>query len=125
VPYLIRHIIIELHRCTHDTINDALAMETLLRDIAGLIQTEIVSGVSHRFDPQGVTAMLIIGASHLSLHSWPEYGYASCDLVVCTENFYLPQIIELVKTRVGAETVNFIEFRRGLIDHDGSHHSTH
>ncbi|MCS7071624.1 MAG: S-adenosylmethionine decarboxylase, partial [Anaerolinea sp.] len=67
-------------------------------------------------DPQGVTAILIIGASHLSIHSWPEHKYASADLVVCTEGFVLQEVIDLIRERVHAKQVNFIEFRRGLIE---------
>lgn len=114
--YLIRHIIIELHNCAQDIINNSEALDALLRDVAGRMGTEIISGISHKFDPQGVTAMLIVGASHLSIHSWPEHHYASADLVVCTEGFALQEIIDFIKERVQAQHVNFIEFRRGLIE---------
>jgi len=116
VNYLIRHIIIELHDCANTAINDVNTLETLLRDVAGAMKTDIISGISHKFDPQGVTSMLIVGASHLSIHSWPEHHYASADLVVCTDGFALQEIIDLIKRRVQAQRVNFIEFRRGLID---------
>jgi S-adenosylmethionine decarboxylase len=116
VNYLIRHIIIELHTCDRDIINDTEALDTLLRDVADRMGTEVISGISHKFDPQGVTAMLIVGASHLSVHSWPEHAYASADLVVCTEGFVLQEIIDFIKDRVQAQHVNFIEFRRGLIE---------
>lgn len=121
MQYLIRHIIIELHACDQTHINDAVHLDTLLKDVAQAMQTDIINGISHTFQPQGVTAMLIVGASHISIHTWPEHAYACFDLVVCTENFDLQQVIDLIQGRVGAGSVNFIEFRRGLIDEHGSH----
>ncbi len=59
--------------------------------------------------------MMIVGASHLSVHTWPEYGFATVDLVVCTDDFDTAEVMDLVKARLNAEMVSQIEFRRGLI----------
>jgi len=121
VHYLVRHIIIELNDCPFERINDIQRLDQLLVDVAGALNTEVIAAISHQFQPYGVTALLIVGASHLSIHSWPEYGYASFDMAVCTEGFDLPQIIEMVKQRVESKRVNFIEFRRGLVQADDDH----
>lgn len=112
---LIRHIIIELYQCPQDKLDDLPAMETLLVDVAQVMNTEAIANLSHQFQPYGVTAVLIVGASHLSIHTWPEHAYATLDMVVCTDGFDVQMIVELVKSSLMAKSVNFIEFRRGLI----------
>lgn len=42
--------------------------------------------VSHKFEPQGVTAIALLAESHISLHSYPEYGYAAVDSFTCGEH---------------------------------------
>jgi S-adenosylmethionine decarboxylase proenzyme len=37
----------------------------------------------HRFSPQGVSGVVVIAESHLSVHTWPEYGYAAVDVFTC------------------------------------------
>lgn len=113
--YLIRHIIIETTGSPFEALNDIQIAESLLRDIAQAMPTEVMKEDSHHFSPHGITAFMIVGASHLSIHTWPENGFATVDLVVCIENINLPQILEITKTKLQATDITYLEFRRGLI----------
>jgi S-adenosylmethionine decarboxylase proenzyme len=113
--YLVRHITIEINGSPFERLDDLPAIEHLLTDIARALDTETFERASHQFEPQGVTSLLIVGASHLSIHTWPEYGYASVDLVICTDGFDLSAIIDLARERLQASHVSYMEFRRGLI----------
>ncbi|MBS7606324.1 MAG: adenosylmethionine decarboxylase [Candidatus Bathyarchaeia archaeon] len=42
-----------------------------------------VSSVFHQFEPHGVSATYILSESHLSVHTWPEYGYVALDIFTC------------------------------------------
>jgi S-adenosylmethionine decarboxylase len=39
--------------------------------------------ISHKFHPQGVTALALLAESHISIHTWPENGYAAVDVFTC------------------------------------------
>jgi len=43
--------------------------------------------VFHRFAPQGVSGVVVVEESHLSIHTWPEAGYAAVDFFTCGECF--------------------------------------
>lgn len=45
--------------------------------------TTIVQTVTHRFTPQGVSVVVVLEESHLSIHTWPEVGYAAVDMYTC------------------------------------------
>lgn len=45
----------------------------------------IVDATFHRFSPQGVSGVVVVQESHLSIHTWPEYGYAAVDFYTCGE----------------------------------------
>ncbi|TIV72457.1 MAG: adenosylmethionine decarboxylase, partial [Mesorhizobium sp.] len=37
----------------------------------------------HRFSPEGVTGVLVLAESHISIHTWPEHSYAALDVFMC------------------------------------------
>ena len=74
-----------------------------------------MQSASHQFTPHGVTAVLIVGASHLSVHTWPEFAFATLDLVVCTDNFSMDDVLLLCRQELQAEDLSWMEFRRGLV----------
>ena len=43
-----------------------------------------VSSHSHFFGP-GVSTVIILSESHLSVHTWPELGYMHVDIVTCVK----------------------------------------
>ena len=43
----------------------------------------VLERVFHSFDGQGVAGMLLLSSSHLTVHTWPEFGYAAVDLFTC------------------------------------------
>lgn len=56
-----------------------------MREAAIAAGTRIVASVFQPFDPQGVTGVVVVEESHLSIHTWPEYGYAAVDFFTCGE----------------------------------------
>jgi S-adenosylmethionine decarboxylase len=43
----------------------------------------VLKTVSHKFDPQGITAICLLSESHISIHTWPEEGKAALDVYTC------------------------------------------
>ena len=43
----------------------------------------LIQKVFHRFEPVGVTGVIVLSESHLSIHTWPETGYAAVDFYTC------------------------------------------
>jgi len=109
---IVRHIIIELHHCRYEQLDDPLFLEEVLIELTHMLNTEVKAKASYHFEPHGVTSILIVGASHISVHTWPEYEYANIDLVVCTTNFAMSDIIAFLKERFATEHVDFMEVQR-------------
>ncbi|UWQ94089.1 adenosylmethionine decarboxylase [Rhodobacteraceae bacterium M385] len=75
------HLIIDLHEATN--LDDQALIEQTLRDATKATGATLLHLHSHRFSPQGVTAMAILAESHISCHTWPEIGYAAFDIFMC------------------------------------------
>lgn len=65
-------------------LTDAAAIERVLRDAALAAGATPVDARLHHFGPGlGVTGVLLLKESHISIHTWPEYGYAAVDIFMC------------------------------------------
>ena len=107
-----RHLIVELHGCNAETLNDLKRIEALMRLAAESAKATIVASVFHPFSPQGVTGVVVVEESHLSIHTWPEFGYAAVDFYTC--GACLPErAYDVLKEGLAAQRAEVMEIRRG------------
>lgn len=74
---------LELFGCPVEKLDDPIFVRDALRNAAGVSRSSLLKEVSHRFAPQGVTALGLLAESHISIHTWPEHGYAAADIFTC------------------------------------------
>lgn len=107
------HCILELHGCPHDILDD----ETLVRDAIAQASRKSLSTLlhlsSHRFEPQGVTAIGLLAESHISIHTWPELGYAACDIFTCGASARPTQACDFLAATLGASSQSLQVLTRG------------
>lgn len=80
-----RHVIAELWECNTDKLNDMKYIEEVFVEAALKSGAEVREVAFHKFAPYGVSGVVIISESHLTIHSFPEHGYASIDVYTCGE----------------------------------------
>ncbi len=81
--FLGRHVIAELHGCDPDLLDDAEFITNILLKAAHDTRVTVVDYVVRKFEPQGVSAVVIISESHITIHTWPELRYAALDFYTC------------------------------------------
>lgn len=80
------HCILEVYGCPAEALNDAERIQQALRDAARVAESTLLDEVCHQFQPHGVTALALLAESHISVHTWPETGYAAIDVFTCGEH---------------------------------------
>ena len=78
-----RHLLLELFDCDSDAINNLESVKGALVEAAKRAQATIVDVVFHEFNPFGISGVVVIAESHLSIHTWPEHGRAAVDFYTC------------------------------------------
>lgn len=78
-----RHLLVELHGCNVAKLDDKPTIEALMREAARAAGATEVGSLFHTFAPQGVSGVVVVEESHLSIHTWPEHGYAAVDMFTC------------------------------------------
>ena len=78
-----RHLLAEYHGCESELLNNKEKISDILQQAAEAAKATIVKLALHTFLPQGVSGVVIIEESHISIHTWPEKGYAAVDFYTC------------------------------------------
>lgn len=82
-PYDGRHVLADFHGCSA-RLDDVGLVEQALRDAVAAAGATILDLNLHHFgEGQGVTGVALLAESHMSIHTWPEHGYAALDLFLC------------------------------------------
>ncbi|MFN3995791.1 MAG: adenosylmethionine decarboxylase, partial [bacterium] len=76
-------IIVELSGCEENLINEISNVEQIMLEAAKQANATIIKSVFHKFSPVGVSGVVVISESHLSIHTWPELGYCAIDIYTC------------------------------------------
>ena len=108
-----RHVISELWGCDLTILNNVNQIEQIFVDAALRSGAEVREVTFHKFAPQGVSGVVIISESHLTIHSFPEHSYASIDVYTCGD---LDPIVavEYIAEALNARKREHIEIPRGM-----------
>lgn len=80
-----RHVAVDAWGVDFDLLNNAEALQTHLVDAAEACGATVLSVQSRQFEPQGATVLVLLSESHLSIHTYPEKGFAAIDCYTCGE----------------------------------------
>jgi S-adenosylmethionine decarboxylase len=116
-----RHFIVELSKCNASKLNDLAGVRAILSQAAIEAKTEIKELAFHHFYPQGVSGVVVIAESHLSVHTWPENGYAALDIYTCGETADPKLAFEYISKAFEAGKMHVTEIIRGLPEEDGNY----
>jgi S-adenosylmethionine decarboxylase len=111
-----RHILAEIYGCEFSILNDLDKIRDILVSAAISAGAEVRETAFHRFSPQGVSGVVVISESHLSIHTWPELGYAALDVFTCGEKVDPWVALEEAKKGFRATSVKASEYKRGLVE---------
>ena len=109
------HLLLELKKCKKNILADLDFVETAMLDAATEAKATIVEHKFHEFNPFGISGMVIIAESHLSIHTWPEYDYAAVDIFTCGDTIKPQEAAEFLIERFGSLEPQIMEVKRGLI----------
>ena len=76
------HLIVDLWGA--ERLDDLAHVEAALRDAVTAAKATLLHIHLHHFTPnQGISGVAVLAESHISVHTWPENGYAALDIFMC------------------------------------------
>ncbi len=111
-----RQMTIEYYECSATAFLDETLVEQALLKAAKESGATIISSSFHKFEPQGVSGVVVIAESHFTIHAWPEHDYAAVDIFTCGDNIDLEKAIHSMKDSfASANVVISSDQNRGII----------
>ncbi|OZI32511.1 adenosylmethionine decarboxylase [Bordetella genomosp. 10] len=84
VPPLGRHVLADLHGVAPALLRDPHGLGELLAGAARAAGARVLGTHFHHFGGgAGVTGVVLLSESHITIHTWPEHGYAALDIFMC------------------------------------------
>lgn len=105
------HIIAEFLDC--GDMEDYEHLEEALCVAAIAANATVIKVMTHKFSPMGMTGIVLLSESHISIHTWPEFGYVAVDIYTCGEHVDVHAAIESLKGFFKPKKVRQIKIERG------------
>jgi S-adenosylmethionine decarboxylase len=79
-----RHVYGNLYDCDREILRDETRLIQIVRNAARIANATLVSVNTYKFGANGgLTVFAIVADSHISIHTWPEHGFATVDVYTC------------------------------------------
>lgn len=107
------HLLADLHGCRH--LDDPAVIEAALRAAVAAAGATLIDLRLHHFGiALGVTGVALLAESHISIHSWPEHGYAAVDIFLCGETHDIDAALAVLVAALAARQVDQHRLTRGM-----------
>lgn len=109
-----RHLLLELYECDRKLLGQIKPVEHILKHAAIEAGATVVQSNFHQFSPYGVSGVVVIAESHLTIHTWPEHGYAAVDIFTCDFHLQMDKIEEMLVSAFKPERHEHSMLHRGI-----------
>lgn len=105
------HLLVDLWGATN--LNSPAEIEQTLIKASKIAGATVLYSYLHPFEPHGVSGVVVLAESHISIHTWPERNYAAIDIFMCgIANPY--KAIDVIKAYFKPGSVQISEIKRGV-----------
>jgi len=111
------HLLVELRDCNPEILKDLKRVKNAMVSAAKEAKATIVDISFHEFNPFGISGMVVIAESHLSIHTWPEYSYAAVDIFTCGDIIKPEVAASFLIEQFESKNPSIVELKRGILSH--------
>lgn len=112
------HLLVELRECNPEILKSLEKVRNALVSAAKEARATIVDISFHEFNPFGISGVVVIAESHLTIHTWPEYNYAAVDIFTCGEVIKPEVAASYLINQFESKSPSVVEIKRGILSHE-------
>jgi S-adenosylmethionine decarboxylase len=76
-------LVVDFYDCGCGSFDDLEWVENVMIEAANRARATVIDVVFHKFNPYGISGLVVIAESHFAIHTWPEHRYAAIDIFTC------------------------------------------
>jgi S-adenosylmethionine decarboxylase len=111
------HLLVELRECNTEILKNLEKVRDALVSAAKEAKATIVDVSFHEFNPFGISGVVVIAESHLTIHTWPEYDYAAIDIFTCGDIIKPEVAASFLIKQFECKNPSIVEMKRGILSH--------
>lgn len=109
-----RHVAVDAWEVDFKLLNNAEWLQAQMVEAAEVSGATVLSVQAKKFEPQGATVLVLLSESHLSIHTYPEKGFAAIDCYTCGETVDPQTAIDYMISVLKPQKVYAKKLVRGL-----------
>jgi S-adenosylmethionine decarboxylase len=109
----IQELHIDAYGCKEDLNNPKLLLPVFI-NAAESVKAKVVKKIIYQYKPYGITLILLLAESHISLFTWPEFGYAAVEIFLCNENMDPSKVWNVIEKTLMPKKVRIIKVVRKI-----------
>ncbi|MFC4776442.1 adenosylmethionine decarboxylase [Paenibacillus sp. GCM10023252] len=109
-----RHVAVDTWGVDFDLINSAEFLQAHMVEAAEACGATVLSVQAKQFEPHGATVLVLLSESHLSIHTYPEKGFAALDCYTCGETVDPQLAIDYMLAVLKPKTTYAKKLMRGM-----------
>lgn len=111
--YLGEHVVIDFYNCASNIIYTSTPLSECVTNLANELNLTILSQSFHQFQPHGVSGVLMVAESHISIHTWPEHSFVAIDIFSCKPILNINLIVEKLSNSFESNKNTLLKIHRG------------
>lgn len=108
-----KHLTVDMYGCSFDILDNIEYIKTAMTTAVEESNLTLLDFSYYKFDPQGLTALALLAESHMSIHTYPELGYAAVDVFTCGDHIRPDRAVAILKNFLKPEKTKTTTIRRG------------
>ena len=108
-----KQLSIDMYGCMFELLNDPVLIETAMMAALKEARLTLLNFTCHRFEPYGLTALALLSESHMTIHTYPELGYAAIDIFACGDDSRPDKAATVLKAFLKPEKTKATRLIRG------------
>jgi S-adenosylmethionine decarboxylase len=108
-----KHLTVDMYGCSFELLNNLDFIKNAMVTAVQEANMTMLEFSSYKFEPQGLTALALLSESHMSIHTYPELGYAAVDVFTCGDHSRPDKAIHVLKSFLKPEKTKTTHIKRG------------
>lgn len=109
------HVVAELSECQNiQEFDNEETLSVLLLESAKAANATVLNSHTYKFDPHGISGLLFLAESHISVHVFPEHKYVAFDAYTCGDTTSPEKALEYFCETIGAKYHKYTYIKRGI-----------
>ena len=109
-----RHAVADIYDCKCN-IDDLELIKTILLLSAKEANLHVVDVVFHKFEPVGISGVVVLSESHITIHTWPEHNFVATDAFTCGSKMNPKEVLNIIAKKLNSNNYEIKDFNRGEI----------